>query len=174
MPMFITETGRERILTLAAKLDTVADVHFDMGRWFRCVEINDEMWTEVLAAFNPQNECGYEACAAGHAASIPEFQALGYFVTASGVYYGGKEDVEALALFFEIPVGAAVELFHQHGYSDQSWNTPKGKAAQLRDFARDPNYVMEEANRMRLNFARYGGLPKWDGETYRPLPAQEG
>lgn len=118
----------ERLLMLAKKLDSVPPDSFNMHCWY----YND---------FIAKTSCGFEACAAGWAATIPEFAEAGFvieFGTANNCYPAFEQysGFEALESFFGINVRAANYLFSSNDNHKDS-NKPWYVAKKIREFVSD-------------------------------------
>lgn len=99
--------------------DNVRDEKFNLGTWVGTVT---KPWKGLQDL-----SCGTVACAMGHAASIPEFQAAGlslkptYEGSVRGtLVYNGLEDFDAAVAFLDIPMSVAVMLFDPESYEDGS------------------------------------------------------
>lgn len=122
----------DRLLTLAAFLDSLPPERFDFGHW-----VGDK-WEG-----RPDLSCGTTACAAGWATTIPEFREAGLRMRASN--WGGGFPVfkpytgfTALGVFFDLgpdPYAAAARVFGDlSGLPDTA--TPKQVAAHIRKTVR--------------------------------------
>jgi hypothetical protein len=119
----------ERLTRLAELLDRVEPNKFDMNRWFS------------------KTDCGYVACAAGHAALDPWFQSEGLYLgfaddeeyLHSIPCYGYKMDDEALAAFFDITNEQVSYVFMPYSYPIIAWAvTPSWVAGRVREIIRTP------------------------------------
>lgn len=122
---------KRRLLKLAAYLESLPELYkkplsrrkslpgFDMNVFYSSRKLTAH---ERFGAFGGYGapECGTRACAAGHAARIPEFRKAGLRLKPrpgqqGNLYlfphYQGKIDFEALAKFFGITKNEASELF---------------------------------------------------------------
>lgn len=114
--------NRERLMKLADHLDTVPEAQFDMTNW--------------------KSTCGTAACAAGHAAMMPEFNEEGFVLRSEssifGTYYyyypayQGYKAFEACENFFNLHWKAADYIFSQLKYGYDV--TPKEVAQRIREF----------------------------------------
>lgn len=122
--------GAQRLLTLAAFLDTLHPEQFDIRLWS---SVRDPRLT-------PEGEptCGTVCCAGGYAALMPVFQAQGLtfgpsgnqFVSDQIPVYRGKIGFEALADFFELAIGDAQWAFSNTRYFERP--SPREVAGRLR------------------------------------------
>ena len=107
-----TESIR-RLMVLAEFLRTVPRKRFNLESWV------DDEYPPVLDPENP--ECGSTACAVGWATTIPEFQALGlYLSVVNGVLFpvfGGWERLHAVVCFFGLTIAEGEHLFFDSSYS---------------------------------------------------------
>jgi len=117
--MGATVMNTDRLLRLAAHLETVPESEFDMRTWAK------------------QTPCGTVCCAVGHAASIPEFRDAGLSlmpVMDNPIrlvpFYDGLSDWDATMRFFDLRYREACHLFDPTKYSEPL--TPRAVAARLR------------------------------------------
>lgn len=111
----------DRLLVLAAFLDTLPPEKLDMG-----------VWAE-------KQKCGTVACAVGWACQIPEFQEAGLrvewdkdecAVPVFGVVCGWATP----AVFFGLPITCVHYLFDSELYEANAAVSPRTVAARIRDF----------------------------------------
>lgn len=169
---------QQRLRRLADYLDTVKPKSFDMTGWIQykvsvgndwpySARIDDEdikgcvrdgaLLSSKIAEMTkpaPKNECGFVACAIGHACSIPAFRKAGLKLAAVDskdygfvdkdtdrtkmfgvVYQEGSyivREYNAIAQFFDISSWEAEALFGPYAYKDDI--TPKQVANVIRRF----------------------------------------
>jgi hypothetical protein len=148
----------ERLTRLAEVLEAqkfVAKAEFKLDEWFEAdshenfkifgeaIETNEgEMWQVDPTSI----ACGTAACACGHAAMMPEFQAEGLKLLADCCdnqavpYFDGLTGWLAVQKFFDLEDHEATELFTKSAYvfSDQA-----GEAADVAKRIRD--FIKEQA-----------------------------
>lgn len=71
----LKEIKLDRLQILVDYLKTIPDRKFDLASWANTNKWHVDNKLQNLTDFN---ECGTVACACGHAATIPEFNALGF------------------------------------------------------------------------------------------------
>ena len=128
------ETGVDRLLFLAAFLDTVNEDKFDLGSW------RDSPYSSSITDSVLIHECRSTACAVGWACSLPEFQELGLkfeihhpiYMDQYGVQIYGWDAVES---FFDLE-----PLEAQHLFSDLTYlrmpKTSNAVASRIREFVK--------------------------------------
>ena len=109
--------------TLADHLDTVDRKQFDI-----------DVWRE-------DTECGYVACAIGHAVGLPGFGGLKIktWGGAAPLYFPAYKNLEGLSAvmaLFDIDQYDAEQMFTEDGYERPS-PTPKMVARKIRKFVKD-------------------------------------
>lgn len=137
----------ERLLKLAAFLETLPPARFDYARWCGSGVIGE--FADTSPPTHMFEGCGTNACALGWATAIPEFQALGLriekdaagdpmpYVTLGPEKCGTTEDwspnsisLRAAAHLFDITREEAAEIFI-HG---PEGSTPADVADKIREF----------------------------------------
>ncbi len=112
---------KDRLITLRNHLlNNVQDSKFYLEYW---IGNNDTPWDGEMNL-----SCGTTACAMGHAALIPEFQALGLSlkrVSRNGgtVTYDGMTQFSAVACFLDISIREADYLFNPEDYLNDARTT---------------------------------------------------
>lgn len=130
----MNKTGQNRLLKLADYLDTLSPAELRMDAWFskrRGYDVWDRQMYVVPDLYHGQNvsnirkltsECGYAACAVGHACSIPSFRKAGLKLTKFGNYtdptYKGSSNWYAVESFFDIDNHTAKLLFSSDSYKN--------------------------------------------------------
>lgn len=132
----MSKVGNRRLLVLADYLDTLPRSSLNMGQWFRerrAKVDGDEGFVRAKKVDNKTsisadkirdltvNDCGFAACAVGHACSIPAFRKAGLKMTAHGNIggYGDRDDLIAFGPEYKNSAGFnAVEDFFNLGNCD--------------------------------------------------------
>ena len=131
--------NKERLLKLAAFLETVPERKFDIQSW-RC-ESNEagasEFNSDLLQdQYLRDPDCGTTGCAVGWACSMPEFQAEGFIWTLTGPgllrKVGGISGWPAVRAFFDLVQEDATALFDEYSYTARA-NGPKDVAQRIRE-----------------------------------------
>jgi hypothetical protein len=144
----------ERLTRLAEVLEAqkfVAKAEFKLDEWFEATD-HDSFCTFGEAIDTPDGEmwqvdpttiaCGTAACACGHAAMMPEFQAEGFKLLADmsdcqGVpYFEGEIGWRAVEKFFGLENSEASDLFSQSAHSYEG-TTPFEVAQRIREFIKE-------------------------------------
>lgn len=146
--------GNNRLLKLAEYLDTIPNKEFKMDSWmgkrtgdYFSRKYIDQKFVKQGVCHNIRkltSECGYAACAVGHAAGIPAFRKAGFKLvpTYSGwmdPMYGEHLNWDAVEEFFALNYSDA-----QHLFAEDSYNNPRLRpttvANRIRKFVKDhPN-----------------------------------
>jgi len=129
----------ERLLLLATKLETLkSPIGFDLSNWGDRGIIHEDFvkfktFGKLLGAVSAirvkkkaanEPNCGYSACAVGHAGMMPEFQKLGFaLVTGESQHklvphYDGLTEWEAVESFFDLTEKQAEKLFMPDSYGE--------------------------------------------------------
>ncbi len=151
----------ERLSLLATILEQqklAANTGFDLTYWFSNAERDSapSVTEERVSADSGTNNyavvdaatlpCGTTACAIGHAALIPEFQAQGFKLVRFALpedegdygampYFDGRISWEAVNRFFDLDGNWADYLFMSGGYGDNP--QPKDVAIRIRELIAD-------------------------------------
>lgn len=119
--------NKERLLFLAAFLETVPKEKFDLSDW-RSNNNGDGFYSLYVPDENLINGCGTTACAVGWACSLPEFNKQGLYYNSDGditytnlsfedEWYGSfYEGWRAVRKFFDLDGEAADYLFNVSSY----------------------------------------------------------
>ena len=126
------ETGNQRLLFLAAFLDTVNEDRFNLETWRRGEYVH-VITDEVLL-----HDCGTTACAVGWACSLPEFRELGlgfheYYPTLETDDLGRLHTWDAVERFFDLDSAESSYLFIYTQYSSTN-SAPRDVADRIREF----------------------------------------
>lgn len=119
--------NKERLLKLAEKLDSVPPDSFGMYHWY---------------SNGCSTSCGFKACAAGWAATIPEFAEAGFVIEYStkglscGPRFNQYEGFAAVQSFFGIDSSAADYLFGSYDPNENS-DEPWYVANKIREFVKN-------------------------------------
>jgi hypothetical protein len=147
----------ERLLLLASFLETLkSPIDFNLSTWastdlsYNANLVNDsakaklapdQIYTVKLRK-KAEPECGYSACAIGHAAMMPEFRSLGLYLTYRGTmagrlipYFDGEHEWRAVEKFFDINETQAHKLFTDDHYESAN-PSAKEVAKAIRKFVR--------------------------------------
>jgi hypothetical protein len=111
--------NKERLLTLADRLDTVPPHDFSLGKW-----------VERPA----DSKCGFAGCAVGWAGTIDEFNRDGFKFGPGGfhVVYGQSQNWRAVTEFFGLEFHQAEYLFDVGRYLNGRHTTPGEVASRIR------------------------------------------
>jgi hypothetical protein len=112
--------NRQRLLRLADHLDTVPKELFNMRTWY-----------------TSYRGCGTVACAAGHAAAVPEFKDEGFALETTDdcekePVYKGHTGFEACSAFFKLDFNTNQRIFTRYSYGEDD-PTPKEVANRIRE-----------------------------------------
>jgi hypothetical protein len=147
----------ERLLLLASFLENLkSPIDFDLKYWASAdlaysanltkdnakAKLAPEAINTIKLRKKAEPECGYSACAIGHAAMMPEFRSLGLYMTYSGVtvgrlvpYFDGCREWNAVEKFFDISIEQAIKLFTDDHYNSRD-PSAKDVAKAIRKFVR--------------------------------------
>jgi hypothetical protein len=88
------------------------------------------------------SKCGTVCCAAGWAATLPEFVEKGFRLRDGSPYYDGFWQWNAISKFFDLLPGYSEHLFWGLSYPEENYEpSPEDVASRIRDFveAHAPN-----------------------------------
>lgn len=123
----------ERIAMIRNHLrDNVQDIDFNLGEW----------GGGIGRPFDPDSGCGTVCCAVGHSTNIPEFQALGFKLVASGpssqraniCWDNHGYSWDAVEQFLEITQSKAEHLFFAGEYPNGRLTTRQEVIDRLTEF----------------------------------------
>jgi len=142
------DVSNRRLLKLAEHLDTIPVEAFNIHHWVSLNE-KDTVWAPEVKKLEQYDsisegvlanvECGFAACAVGHASSIKEFQQEGFRMLHDEEFgpiypsYRGRHSFAAVNLFFGLDDEEAQMLFQSTGYGTRNV-TPYDVAKQIRTF----------------------------------------
>lgn len=109
--------------------DDDEDEEVEVTRVIEAFDLDD--WTNAIGQYcdSDRPDCGYSACAVGHAMFDHRFNALGLVNHKGAPSYQGETDWDAVEKFFDISGSTAWKLFSPNSYDEDV--TPKDVAAQV-------------------------------------------
>lgn len=175
-----------RMERLLRKMRGVHQNHLHMGHWLN-VHVLYAVWKLVVKNKDPNgrnirfqvneallNDCGMQACLAGHAGSIPEFQKAGLHYIANAwsdrilnleMAYGGQVGIAALEKFFGLTVFQAKRLFMPDQYEKPNHETEQIQVSQV--IIRLSSMIAAEKTERKLADSLSGMRSKIKGVTVR-------